>query len=358
VVRTILCIILCLAAAYQVCADGLRRPVKTGEFATTPELARRKILEHIVISKLDFYARNFPKIDFVLLDSGADTERNLGALFTILGQDPIPLDYSHPHSVRQVLLEATYVRIGFLLQYDIGSATLFAPGQGAHVKRKQACIITMNPWKIAQDNLAATRHLLEIPVKIATDIVPERYLDADTHLRFALDHEIFHCLDSSINGPVPMSKQEHWGGYYMWRNEAGADAFGILMHLAEAGGLTPYARNLSLIRGLTLLNSDPNHYTYPVYETALHLDLSSLKRTDVHDRFRLATRIRNKLVGGYRDYLHYAVSAQSAMKRLGVAPGDEHFMDVTADPAMVARLIREVRTNYRNLMGHELRITK
>lgn len=356
--RTILCIIICLGAAYQACADGISRPGKTGESTATPEQTRREVLEHIIISKLDFYAGNFPNIDFVLLDSGSNTERNLGVLFTILGQDPIPLDYSHPESVRKMLLEATYVRIGLLLQYGIGSATLFAPGQGAHVKRKQACIITLNPWSIAQDNQAATRHLLELPGNIATDILPGRYLDADSQLRFALDHEIFHCLDSSLNGPVPMSKQAHWGDYYMWRNEAGADAFGILMHLADSGSVTPYARNLSLIRGLTLLNSDPNHYTYPVFETALHLDLSSLTRTNAHEIFRLATRIRNKVAGSYSNYLRYAVSAQTAMKRLGVAPGDEHFTDVTAEPAMVERLVREVRSNYRKLMGHELRITK
>jgi hypothetical protein len=240
-----------------------------------------------------------------------------------------------------------------LLEHGIGSATLFAPGVGAQARRKQACVITMNPWRIAQNNLAATTNLLEVPEKMTIDILPTRYLDANSHLRFALDHEIFHCLDTSINGPVPMSMHEHWGGYYMWRNEAGADAFGILMHLAESGRLTPYAQNLSLIRGLTLLNADPNHYTYPVFKDVLQQDVARLAASNVRDRFRLATRIRNKVTGSYQDYLRYAVAAQSAMQRLGIDQDGENFSGTTADPAMVEKLIRQVKSNYLKLVGRK-----
>lgn len=317
--------------------------------------ARNK-LEKIVVSRLAFYASHFPDMDFVVLDTAGSVEKNMHALYRIVGEDPVPLDYAHPEHLRHALLMSTYIRIQILLQTDVGSATLFAPGKGAIARRKQVCIVTLNPWVIAKNDAAATRHLLDLPEKTFDEIPRSRYLEHTSYLLFALDHEIYHCLDTSFNGPIPMSQQTHWGDYQMRRNEDGADAFAVLMQMKSHGRVTADTRTLKLIRGLTLLGKDPDHYTYPAIEAALQVRPIKSKLNDVQSCFRVATRIRNSVVGSYTDFLRFAAAEQQAMIKLGVSLDVCPFDSTGADPAIVDKLISKTRDAYRKLTGHPLPI--
>lgn len=351
----VFCVAIYLCAlAQEVVAGNRDQTSVTPEFDKTQETARRQQLEQIILSKLAYYAAQFPDIDFVVLDTAGNVTRNMQLLAQIIGQDPDPLDYAYPEDLRHALLMTTLMRIEFLLQTDVGSATLFKPGKGALAKRKYVCVVTLSPWAIARSDRAATRHLLELPQSEIDAVSSVHSLDHASHLRFALDHEIYHCLDTVYNGPIPMSKREYWGKYYMLKNETGADAFGIIMNIAAHDSITPYARTLMHIRALTLLNNDPNHYTYPAIAAVLQLDPTKLAHDDVRERFRIASTLRDRVVGTYDEYVRYMVAAYHAMKQLGVHGGQDKPGQIEVDRELVSQLIGQTQDAYRSLTGREM----
>ena len=312
--------------------------------------SRRQQLEHIILAKLEFYATQYTDIDFVVLDSAGDVDRNMQVLAQVLGQDPIPLDYESTEDLRATLLIATLMRIRFLLPYDAGSSTFFKPGKDAVAQRKYVCVITLHPWAIARDDRAATNHLLDLAEPEFETISPKHYLDHVSHLQFAMDHEVYH---------MPISHREHWAEYYMSRDESGADAFGIIMNIASHGSVTLYARMLQNIRGLTLLlGDDVDHYTYPAIGAVLQMDPIQLAQTNVQERFQLATSIRNQVVGSYDDYIRYNIAAYCAARQLGgrigaIAPSQEK-----VDLNMVRALVADTRRAYRSLTGRDIPLSR
>ena len=323
-------------------------------YADKIEEARRAKLEQIVIDKLAFYASLFPDIEFVVLDSAGDTGKNMSVLRQLLGKNPTPLDYEHPEDTRPELLFVSMMRIELLLQTDVGSATLFRIGKDALVSRQNVCVVTIDPWSVAKDDLSATLHLLEIPVSVSKTIPPEHLLNRESHLRFTLDHEIFHCLDSLYNGPIPMSHFEHWSDYMMLRDELGADTFGIIMHIAEHSAITDYARSLANVRGLALLAGDPNHFTYDAITAVFALDAAQLTKDNIRKRFQLATEIRNRIVGSYDDYIRYAKAACQAMIIMGTKPQAFDYGCSDIDRDLIKELVAHTHSCYRELVGREL----
>lgn len=324
-----------------------------------PDAATSKRLDKIVLSRLAFYAAHYPDIDFVVLDSAGGVPRNMAALERIIGKEADPLDYEHPADLRHQLLYVTLMRIEFLLGTDVGSATLFRPGEGALAKRKAVCVVTIDPEAIARSDRAATLHLLDLTKAEADTIPADHYLGHVDHLKFALDHEIYHCLDSRYNGPMPMSHREHWSDYMMLKDEAGADAFGAIMNIADHGAITPYARGLRTVRGLALLGGDPNHYTYATLGAVLKLDPAALAGDDVRRRFKLATTLRDRIVGNYDDYLRYAGAAMIAMRRLGVTTTGKPVIDRgESTQALAKTLVDDTRACYRTLTGRPLPTAK
>ena len=351
----IFCVAMYLCALTQEVVAGSRDQTSVTPAADkAQETARRQQLEQIILNKLAFYAAQFPDIDFVVLDTAGNVARNMQLLAQIIGQDPDPLDYAHPEDLRHALLMTMLMRIEFLLQTDVGSATLFKPGKDAVAKRKYVCVVTLSPWDIARDDRTATRHLLELPQSEIDAVPPAQYLDHASHLRFALDHEVYHCLDTIYNGPIPMSKREYWGKYYMLKNEAGADAFGIIMNIAAHDSITPYARTLGHIRALTLLRNDPNHYTYPAICAVLQLDPAKLAQDDVRERFQVASTLRDRVVGNYDEYVRYMIAAYHAMKQLDVHDGEDKLGQTEVDRKLVKVLIEQTRDSYHRLTGHEM----
>lgn len=321
--------------------------------------ATSEALDQIVLSRLAFYARHYPDIDFVVLDSAGAVSRNMAALARIIGEEADPLDYEHPADLRHELLYVTLMRIQFLLGTDVGSATLFRPGKGALARRKVVCVVTINPRAIAGDDRAATLHLLDLTDTEADAIPRDRYLSHVEHLKFTLDHEIYHCLDSRFNGPMPTSHRKQWSDYQMLKDEAGADAFGAIMNIAEHGAITHYVKTLRTIRGLALLAGDPNHYTYATLGAVFKLDPAALADDDVRRRFELATSIRDRTAGSYDHYLRYAAAATIAMRRLGVTTTGKPVFDGKATTQTLARtLIDHTRTCYRALTGQPLPIAE
>jgi len=310
-------------------------------------------IEQILEQKLGFYATRYSDIDFILLDTAGKVDRNMAILHKILGEEPVPLDYEHPESVRHTLLMATLARIELLLHTDVGSATLFKPGKDALARRKRVCVITMNPFGIARDDRAATHYLLDLPEEEFATIPEGHYLDKLAHLRFALDHEVYHCLDTIMHGPVPISRLKYWGDYHMLREEDAADSFGLIMHMASQGSLDSYAQMLWYIRGLSLLSGDIDHYTYQALAIALQQDPARLADENFDARLQLADQISKQAVGSYDDFLRYAQAACAAVRELGSQCVDD-YRDKPVDHALVQTLINDTRKSYREVTGHVL----
>ena len=334
---------------------------KTHPPLASAELEQNKIqaqLEKVVLGKLEFYARHFPEINFIILDSAADTNRNMQVLIKILGQDPDPLDYEHPEKLRDDLLSVTLERIKYLLQMDAGSSTLFKPGKHALAKRKALCVITMNPWIIAKDDRAATHHLLDIPDSEFNTILPKNYLNHISHLKFVFDHEAYHCLDSYYNGPIPRSQNKLWSGYNILKNELGADAFGSIMNISDHGRVTRYIYTLHNIRALTLLAGDYDHYTYEVVKALLQSDIPGLVKCDIKDRFRISTTIRNRLNGSYDDYVLYRREADAARRIIAGEKEINNFSIKDGEYKKVKILLGDTRRAYKELFGHNITSAK
>lgn len=314
----------------------------------------REYLDKIVIDKLEFYSSQYPDISFVVFDSAANVDRNMQLLSQVIGQNPIPLDYEHPDDLRKKLLLATLKRIEFLLSMNAGSSTLFKSGKGAMAKRQYVCIVTIDPWATAKDNRTATYDLLDFEDSELTAISPADYLDYVSHLRFTLDHEVYHCLDSLYNGPIPMSQLAYWGSYHMRKNELGADAFATIMNIGDHGGVIPYMQTLRNIRGLTLLTDDPNHYSYQAIGAALKMEPEELVQSNVRERFNYATSICERVVGTYDEHVRYTNAAYYATKQLGRQAEATGLSKENLDYDQVRTLVMETRNAYYNLTGREI----
>ena len=155
-----------------------------------------------------------------------------------------------------------------------------------------------------------------------------------------------------------MSQHEYWAGYNARKNEAGADAYGIIMNIAVHGAVTSYAQSLMNIRGLSLLGDDPNHYTYPAIGKVLRMEPEKLMQRDAQQRFRLATEIRDQTVGSYDDYVRFMVAAVHVSQQLGGAVVKNDFTQETLDRDLMRTLIMDTHSAYRNLTGREFRPVK
>ena len=320
----------------------------------TEQEALYKKLEQILISKLEFYASEFRDIDFIILDSTADIGRNMQALGQIIGENPDALDYEHPEDLRETLLLVTLGRIEYLMEMDAGSSTLFRPGTNAMAQRKYACVITIDPLGIAANGQVATRHLLDLTDEEFNKIAQKKYLDHVSHLNFTFDHEVYHCLDTRFNGPIPMSQHEYWSGYQSRKNELGADAFGIIMNLAANRKVTDYAKRIKNIRGLALLNNDIDHYTYDSIATALELDPVKLSESSVTERFKIASKIRRQYFGTYDEYVRYMQAAEFAAQHLSMQSEENELINEELDTRQVWKIVKDTRESYQSLVGEEI----
>jgi phosphatidylethanolamine-binding protein (PEBP) family uncharacterized protein len=227
------------------------------------------------------------------------------------------------------------------------SASLFRAGYSGKAHRAQVCVITVDPAAVAPDDEGATRAMLDIGDPEFARIDPKRYLDHRAHLRFVVDHEVYHCLDSYYNGPTPMSKRTLAGQFDQYENEIGADLFGVAMHVHDRGRFTSYVKNLIAIRALSLYNNDPDHYTYDALVQIMRLDPATLVQASPQGVFDLASVLRDADVPSYGEYVHYRRAALQAAQSLGVQGADiDAVVQGNADVALARSLAGVARSTY------------
>lgn len=274
--------------------------------------------QHQTISeRLNFYEKIFPSIQFVYFSDLAFVEADMRLLDMLLGYGAKSLDYQHPDDVRVEVTEIVKDGVEYKLKNGMVSASLFSVGRDSKARRKNICVLTIDPAQIALGNIQATRYMLDLSNQDFNQIHESNYLDSLEHLSFVVDHEVYHCLDAMFNGPIPMSEQLEFSEFAMFRNENGADAYGIAMHIRSKGVHTQYVHNLRRVRALSILNNDPNHYTDKAIDQVLALAPGRLVEMDAKSVFRLAFKISQKVAPDSRRYLHFRAAASQVHGDLG-----------------------------------------
>jgi len=341
-------------------------PPGTADFGAFPmgrvqcSAERQQQLDAIVERKLRDYSREFPDIGFVVLSSRASQEFSLAVLLQLLGEGAANLDYEHPPELRADLLAASLKRIEILLRTSSSSSALFRIGRNGLTGRGQLCVLTLDTCNLASDDTQATHYMLKLPTSVIHALPDNRYLDADRHLEYVIDHEVHHCLQAHRGDPIPMSRQVHWPGYMQRRNEIAADAYGLAMHLLTYGVNSSYANSLIAMRGLSLLEGDPDHYT-PLAMTATLKTICEEPDpgSTVHHALSVADTVRGQIDQGYEDYLKYRYAAYQTMKRLGIEDdaGAGVLVELpgySPEPERVENLLRETSMHYQTLFGEPM----
>ena len=314
----------------------------------------REKLNNIISKKLTYYKQRYPDIHFVHMGGGGDWQSDLVALLNTIGYDPVPMDYQHPPELRNDVLEVTMEHLRQMLQYDIVSATLFKTGERSRVKRPYVCVITLNPDTYVASDRRATQYMLDIKADVIDKVYSGRYLDHLEHLKFTLDHDAYHCLDSYLHGGAPMTQNILRDQYYLFRRENAADAYAMSMHIRREGLITSYARNLLLYRALWLFTDSPNRDTFETIRQVLRMD--PVRITDMADKqiVHLAKEVRDQAVRPYEDFVKHRATALKAASILGIGPtvyGNEwcDWKKIETDPSEVGFLINRYRYYYDQL---------
>ena len=276
----------------------------------------RSQFEDLIQQRINFYNNAFPELQFVHLRGGLGWSVDMQFVPILLGQAPTSLDYEHPASARDDLMVVSFKRLEIMLRDSHPSASLFRKSTDGLARRRNVCIITLNPDALATSDVDATSEMLNLPRTMVERVHPARYLDTEDHVAFAIDHEAFHCLDSMYNGPVPRSHQPYGRNYALFRNENGADAFAVAMNIHRHGELTRYARNIMNVRALALMD-DPDHYTWAIIQHVLELNPATVAATPVQSLFAVAGRIRDRLAPAYEQYVAYRVAVHEMRSQLG-----------------------------------------
>lgn len=336
----------CLLITLAVAARGSMADESAGQSG------RRAELQQITAERLATHERHFPDIQFVALPRDGDWIDAMTALELLLGYQPTPLDYEHPPEVAELLLQVSVERIALFMQHRVPGATLFERGEQALAKRPKICVITLDESAIARDDQQATSYMLDLPEAAHKLVQDAQLIDADDYLRFTVDHEAFHCVDSALHGGMPRGDEAYWGEYWRTRNEMAADAFAMAMHLQRAGAVDAFATNLARLRGLALYGGDPQHFTYDAIRQVTAIPPTRLAAMSPRELAELAHRIGAEQLPDYQAFLTFWDAAHRAMAALGMEPattGNEP--SDTAGPAAAAPLVERMTTLSRRLHG-------
>ncbi len=311
------------------------------------------LLARTIHDKLQAYSELYPDIAFVVLSGGNKLPVSMKFLSETLGDEPTSLDYEHPEEFRQDLNVINIARIERMLSWGLPSATLFGVGANAKINRPKVCIVTLDVERVARDKEQATHFLLSLPVGLEAKIPVEHWIDNVAFLRYVLDHEIYHCLDSSINGPIPMSDKEMWAEYKQYYNNLGAGAYAMMMYVARTESTTTFVNTIYSLRVLSVLSGDVEHYNAMVIHVFKNMPIEKLRIKGPRDLFEWASSIRANLDPGYESYLALADAAKQVLRRLGLVHNKTNETG-RGDDSLADSIAAEVRTEYKKLFNVDM----
>ena len=310
--------------------------------------------QKIIQERLILYRKTFPEIVFTHLAGGKHWSEDYVVAATLLGEAPVNMDYEHPPELASDVMAVSMHRINLMLRQDIVSATLFRSDKNSPLKGQPVCFITLNPEVYAENSPETTAHMVDLADELMAKIHPSRLLDPREHLRFTIDHEVYHCLDSFFTGGAPMTKKKFGGEYNLFRRESGADAYALAMHFRQPEAEPRYAENITLIRALWLFSGGPNRCTFESMLEIYRQPKKYFSTKTVPELVNLATGIRDTKAGSYDFYVAQRVAALGAAKALGydasIYDGQWNELDLAkARPDQVNYRIKRYKYYYNRL---------
>ena len=276
----------------------------------------------ILRERLALYGQAFPGIRFIHATGGTQWQEEYARIASLIGTQPDALDYEHPAESSNDLMIVTMNRLAMMLHQNAISETLFRSDRKGPLKGSLACVITLDPNGLVSDPLAATSYMLGLPDSTLAKIHPDRQLDLRDFLLFAIDHEVYHCLESAFIGGAPMTNKTYGGEYNEYRRELGADAFALAMHRRLPERSSTFAHNIMLVRSLWFLNGGPCFRTYRSLRAIQAIPLNKLQRKPIKELVVLADKVRNETSEGYEDFLDHQAVALQAAEKLGYSPAE------------------------------------
>jgi hypothetical protein len=316
-------------------------------------------INQAIQNKLDFYNKQFPEIQFVHLKNG-EWEKSLQALELFIGYQATNLDYEHPPELREDLLYVTVAKIQMMLVNRITSSYLFKVGDIPAASRQHVCVITLDPATTVLNNLVSTQYFIDLPQEILKSLPLESYIDNQRHLDFIIDHEAYHCLDTFNYGGIPMSDKAYSTRYDSFKRESQADMFALAMHLQRNKTFSPCAEQMMMLRGMTLLNGEMQHYSLAAMQLIIDSEKKQIIDSQPEELLRLVKRLYKTIAPGYEEYMKYRVAAVSAITQLGkqVNEMEKPFApaDIQPDEKLVKELIKQTQDYYQRFTGKNYKL--
>jgi len=276
----------------------------------------------IVQDRLALYRKSFPGIVFMHASGGEHWEQEYSRITSLLGEAPDALDYEHPPEFTSDLMFVTLHRLAIMLQHNVASETLFRADRRGPLQGSMLCVITLDTNELLGDKLAATRYMLDLNESTLARIHPARRLDLHDYLLFAIDHEIYHCLESALIGGAPMTAKTLGGEYNQYQRENSADAFALLMHRRQSERSLSFTQNIMLTRALWFLGGEPYYFTGKALGKINDLPRDKLIKKSMKELVPLAAKVRSEACEDYESFLDGRAVALQAAAKLGFKPED------------------------------------
>jgi hypothetical protein len=217
--------------------------------------------ENLIQTRLLEYKQAYPEIEFIALYTSKEFEELL-PLTLSLGEGLSNLDYEHPEELRITLVEAQEFRITEMLKHEMGSATFFKTSNPKVTNKPYACLITLNNSLHSNDKLSATRFMYDLDDVVIESMPQSLVLDNQEFMLYSVDHEIFHCIDAYVQGPMyPRTFDPIEASHNRRLAELRVEIFASMAHLVRFPDRTGLIKGISIARAINLLSGDAEHFT-------------------------------------------------------------------------------------------------
>ncbi|MEJ2142646.1 MAG: hypothetical protein P8Y24_09910 [Gammaproteobacteria bacterium] len=214
----------------------------------------------------------------------------------------------------------------------------------------------LDPESNVATNKIATSHFIDLPENVLASLPQEKYLDKKQHLDFIVDHEAFHCVDTFYFGGIPMSEKQFSTQYSSFKRESQADMFATAMHIKRQQKITAYIDNIIMMRGITLLNGETQHYSTEAIHLITNTDRSKIISSQPGELLTMVKNTYKTIAPDYNEYMAYWTAAIDAIARLGVEliePSECSENRATADENRVQELVDQTHHYYQQYVGKE-----
>ena len=296
-------------------------------------------------ARLDDYRSAYPEIEFILLNTVNEFDAIL-PLSRSLGKSVVNLDYEHPEALREQLIELQEYRIDLMLDEGSASASLFGTPDAEITAKPYSCLITLSKSLLGRDQLAATRMMYNLDDEQLSVIPEELHLDNRDFLLYAIDHEVFHCVDVYLNGFLyPQTYDPLKACNDRAQAELKAEVFSVMAHLSRTGMKKGMLKNLVYARTFSLLDWDVEHYTVDIINDISQLEIEGSRgiKVLVNDALKYARDVRPT----FPEYIEFLTAAWVVTQKYGLEkndiPAECHVLeDHEPDPEKIIELSADI----------------